>query len=124
MINCSPSISIEKKTPQKVWFGSSTTYLDLKNFGCPAYAHVDNGKLEPRLVKCKFLGYKSGVKSLQLWYPETKKLVINRDVILYETFMIKVLAPKTLVLRPCKEQINKSSLILVWFLIQMSRVFI
>ena len=94
MINYSLSIAIEKKTPQKVWFGSSATYLDLKIFGCPAYAHVDNGKLEPRLVKCKFLGYKSGVKSLKLWCLETKKLVINRDVILYETFMIQVLAPK------------------------------
>ena len=44
LINRSPSVAIEKKTPQEVWSGSSATYLDLKIFGCPAYAHVDNGK--------------------------------------------------------------------------------
>ena len=83
-----------KKTPKEVWSGSPTTYLDLQIFGCPAYAHVDNGKLEPRSMKCIFLGYKSGVKGYKLWCPETNKLVINRDVIFYETSMIQVLAPK------------------------------
>ena len=48
LINRSPSISIEKKTPQEVWSGSLATYSDLKIFRCPTYAHVDNGKLEPR----------------------------------------------------------------------------
>ena len=48
LINRSPSIAIEKKTPQEVWSGSLATYSDLKFFGCPTYAHVDNGKLEPR----------------------------------------------------------------------------
>ena len=45
-------------------------------------------------MKCIFLGYKSGVKGYKLWCPETKKLVISRDVIFYEASMIKVLAPK------------------------------
>ena len=67
----------------------------MKIFGCPTYAHVDNGKLEPRIsMKCIFLGYKFGVKGYKLWCLETKKLVINRDVIFYETSMIQVLAPK------------------------------
>ena len=94
LINRSPSVAIEKKTPQEVWSGSPTTYSDLKIFGCPAYAHVNNGKLESRSMKCIFLGYKSSVKDYKLWCPETKKLVISRDVIFYETSMIHVLAPK------------------------------
>ena len=94
MINRSPSVAIENNTPQEVWSSSPATYLNLKMFGCPTYAHVDNGKLEPRSVKCIFLGYKFGVKDYKLWCLETKKLVINRDVIFDETFMIKVLAPK------------------------------
>ncbi|KAG8481032.1 hypothetical protein CXB51_025772 [Gossypium anomalum] len=44
-------------------------------FGCPAYAHVDNGKLEPRFIKCVFLGYKAGVKGYKLWCPENRKVV-------------------------------------------------
>ncbi|KAG8492533.1 hypothetical protein CXB51_009766 [Gossypium anomalum] len=46
------SIAIEKKTPQKVWSGNPTDHSDLRIFGCPLYAHVDNGKLEPRSIKC------------------------------------------------------------------------
>ncbi|KAG8503021.1 hypothetical protein CXB51_000861 [Gossypium anomalum] len=62
LTNRSPSVAIEKKTPQEVWSGNPANYSDLKIFGCPAYAHVDNGKLEPRSIKCVFLGYKAGVK--------------------------------------------------------------
>ena len=46
LINRSPSVAIEKKTPQEVWSSSPATYSDLKIFGCLAYAYVDNGKLE------------------------------------------------------------------------------
>ena len=67
LINHSSSVAIQKKTLQEVWFGSSATYSDLKIFGCLVYAHVDNGKLELRSVKCIFLGYKSGVKGYKLW---------------------------------------------------------
>ena len=94
LINRSPLVAIEKKNPQEVWSGSLATYSDLKIFGCPTYAHVDNGKLEPRSMKCIFLGYKSSVKGYKLWCPETKKLVISKDVIFDETSMIQVLAPK------------------------------
>ena len=57
LINRSPSVAIEKKTPQEVWSGSPATYSNFKIFGCLSYAHVDNGKLEPRSMKCIFLGY-------------------------------------------------------------------
>ena len=87
-MNRSPSVAIKKKTPQEVWSGGPATYSDLKIFGCLAYAHVNNGKLEPRLMKCIFLGYKSSVKGYKLWCPKTKKLVISRDVIFDETSMI------------------------------------
>ncbi|KAG8503248.1 hypothetical protein CXB51_001184 [Gossypium anomalum] len=64
LINRSLSVAIKKKTPQEVWSGNPTNYSNLKIFGCPAYAHVDNGKLEPRSIKCVFLGYKAGVKGV------------------------------------------------------------
>ena len=89
LVNRSPSTAIDKKTPQEVWTGSPASYSDLKIFGCPAYAHVDNGKLEPRSVKCVFIGFKQGVKGYKLWCPETSKVVISRDVVFDETSMFQ-----------------------------------
>ncbi|KAG8481222.1 hypothetical protein CXB51_025972 [Gossypium anomalum] len=39
LINRSPSVAIEKRTPQEVWSGNPANYSDLKIFGCPVYAH-------------------------------------------------------------------------------------
>ncbi|KAG8472856.1 hypothetical protein CXB51_034830 [Gossypium anomalum] len=86
--------TIMEKTPQEVWSGNPANYSDLKIFGCPAYAHVDNGKLEPRSIKCVFLGYKVGVKGYKLWCPETRKVVISRDIIFDETAMLPNLSLK------------------------------
>ncbi|KAG8490763.1 hypothetical protein CXB51_013984 [Gossypium anomalum] len=101
LINRSPSVAIEKKTPQEVWSGNPANYSDLKIFGCPAYAHVDNGKLEPISIKCVFLGYKAGVKGYKLWCPENRKVVISRDVVFDETAMLPNL--------PLKDSSNKEN---------------
>ena len=60
----------------------------MKIFGCPTHGYVDNGKLEPRSIKYVFLGYKSSVKLYKLWCPETKKVIVSRDIIFYETVML------------------------------------
>ncbi|KAG8492366.1 hypothetical protein CXB51_009643 [Gossypium anomalum] len=74
LINRSLSVAIEKNTPQEVWSGNPANYSDLKIFGCLAYAHVDNGKLEPRSIKCVFLGYKAGVKGISYDVLKIEKL--------------------------------------------------
>ncbi|KAG8503721.1 hypothetical protein CXB51_001724 [Gossypium anomalum] len=94
LINRSPFVAIEKKTPQEVWFGNPANYSNLKIFGCPAYAHIDNGQLEPRSIKCVFLGYKTDVKGYKSWCPENRKVVISRDVVFDETVMLPNLSLK------------------------------
>jgi transposase InsO family protein len=66
LINCSPYITLSKKTPIEVWSSSPVDYSQLRVFGCTAYAHVDNGKLEPRAVKCIFLRYQPSVNGYKL----------------------------------------------------------
>jgi hypothetical protein len=87
LVNCSPSTAIGKKTPTDVWFGSPYDYSQWRVFGFTAYAHVDNGKLEPRAIKCIFLGYGSGVKAYKLWNPEAHKAFYSRNVVFNESIM-------------------------------------
>ena len=91
LVNRSPSTAIELKTPFEVFFGTPANYSDLKVFGCPAYAHVNDGKLEPRALKCIFLGYPSGVKGYRLWCvePKSPKFLISRDVKFDEFSMLE-----------------------------------
>jgi transposase InsO family protein len=87
LINCSPSIAINKKTSLEVWSGFPYDYSHLKVFGCTTYAHVDNGKLEPRAIKGVFLGYGSGVKAYKLWNPDRQKAIYSRNVVFNESAM-------------------------------------
>ncbi|KAI3718291.1 hypothetical protein L6452_19155 [Arctium lappa] len=52
-----------------------------------AHTPQHNG-LKPRALKCKFLGYKDGVKGFRLWCPETKMTIISRDVTFDESSML------------------------------------
>lgn len=51
LVNLSPFIALDYKTPFELWHGKPTSYDSLKEFGCPAYAHVSQGKLAPRALK-------------------------------------------------------------------------
>ena len=62
LVNHSPSTALELKTPDEVWLGTHSDYFNLKVVGCPAYCHVNDGKLEPRAKKYIFIGYASAVK--------------------------------------------------------------
>ena len=67
LVNLSPSAALDFKTPFEKWHGKPADYGSLKVFGCPAYAHVSQGKLAPRALKGKFIGYPEGVKGFKLW---------------------------------------------------------
>ena len=51
-VNRYPLIALNFKVPEEVWSGMKPEYGHLKLFGCDAYAHVNQGKLEPRAKKC------------------------------------------------------------------------
>ena len=89
-MNRSPLIVINCKTSQEVWSGKPYDYSSLQMFGCPVYARVDDGKLEPRANKCIFLGYATGVKGHYIWCTEegkTPKFIISKNVTFDESVM-------------------------------------
>ncbi|TYK05798.1 Retrovirus-related Pol polyprotein from transposon TNT 1-94 [Cucumis melo var. makuwa] len=64
-INKSPSTTIDLRTAEELWKGRKPDLSNLKVFNCVAYAHSKQGKLDPRALKCMFLGYSS--KDYKLW---------------------------------------------------------
>ncbi|KAH9679832.1 hypothetical protein KPL71_026291 [Citrus sinensis] len=82
LVNRSPSTAIDCKTPMELWSGRMADYAKLIIFCCTAYAHVKQGKLEPRALKCRFLGYPEGVKGYRLWCVDSKppQCIISRNV--------------------------------------------
>ncbi|KAH9803501.1 hypothetical protein KPL71_001790 [Citrus sinensis] len=90
LVNRSPPTAIGCKTPMELWLGRVADYSKLRIFGCEVYAHVKQGKLEARALKCRFLGYPEGVKGYRLWCIDFKppKCIISRDVIFNEAEML------------------------------------
>lgn len=74
LINLFPFSGINMKTPMEIWKGHIVKYKHLRNYGCQAYAHVKQDKLDPRPLKCCFIGYPNGVKGYKLWNLESKGL--------------------------------------------------
>ena len=88
LVNRLPVSGNGGKTPLEVWSGTPVIDYDkLHVFGCPAYYHVTNSKLDPRAKKAKFMGFSKGVKGYRLWCPETSKIVNSRDVTFDESGM-------------------------------------
>ena len=86
LINRSLTSALEFRTPQEAWSGKPLDLSNLKVFGCPAYAHIRQGKLEPRVVKGYFIGYPEGIKGYKIWSINGKptRTFISRDVVFDE----------------------------------------
>ena len=60
---------------------STTNNLIPKVFGCVSFVHIHNhGKLDPRAIKCVFLGYSSTQKGYKCYHPSSKKNYVSADV--------------------------------------------
>lgn len=86
LINRSSASAIHFITPEEKWKGKSVDFSNLRVFGCTAFAHQSEGKLEPRALKCVFLGYGEGVKEYRLRVIETKgyKIIISKNIVFNE----------------------------------------
>ena len=73
----------------EAWSGEPPDYSGLKVFGSLAFAHVKQGKLDARGIKCVFIGYPKGVKWYKLWKlePGETRCIISKDVTFDESRM-------------------------------------
>ena len=76
------------KSPYEVLKNWPINLSHLKVFGCTCFVHVQashHDKLDPRSMKCVFLGYSSTQKGYNCFNPVTNKIVVSRDVKFEET---------------------------------------
>ena len=63
------------------------TKLPLKIFGCTTFVHIhsqNHSKLDPKAIKCIFLGYSSNQKGYKCYSPITQKFYNTMDVTFLE----------------------------------------
>ena len=84
--NRSPTKCLGFKTPFEALFGFKPAVSHLRIFGSKAYAHIpkaDRKKLDPKALKCIFVGYGTEFKAYKLFNPVTHKVFASRDVIFH-----------------------------------------
>ncbi|KAF2297179.1 hypothetical protein GH714_018880 [Hevea brasiliensis] len=83
-VTISPMLAVQNMTPEEAWSGRRPDVSHFRIFGCIVYAHVPDEKrrkLDDKGEKCIFLGVSDYSKAYKMYNPNTKKIVINRDVI-------------------------------------------
>ena len=92
VINRTPSRVLGFRRPLDVLAGHCTLPSVVKLmphvFGCVVYVHLSpqhRTKLEPRALKCVFVGYGSTQKGYKCYHPETRKFYTSMDVVFDES---------------------------------------
>ncbi|KAI5327777.1 hypothetical protein L3X38_027173 [Prunus dulcis] len=83
LINRLPSRVLDSKSPYEVMQNKKINLSHLRIFGCTCYAHIQShhrDKLDPKAIKCVFMGYSSTQKGYKCYNPCSRKLFVSRDV--------------------------------------------
>ncbi|GKA03830.1 retrotransposon protein, putative, ty1-copia subclass [Tanacetum coccineum] len=91
IIKMVPTKKVEK-TPYKVWHGQAPKLSYLKVWGCEALVKRDTltklDKLEPRSIKCIFVGYPKETMGYSFYYPPENKVLVARNAEFFESNLI------------------------------------
>lgn len=84
LINKTPTLLLDGKTPHEFLFGEPPNYAPIRVFGCLCYVHNKpwvKDKFGPRSRKCIFVGYPHGKKGWCVYDLETQEFFVSCDVI-------------------------------------------
>jgi len=94
--NCLPT-KATSVTPHERWFGYKPNISYIRVFGCLAYSHIPEqlrSKLDSKAENMVLVGYASQSKGYRLYNPNSKRVVIKRDVTFDETKLVLELQMK------------------------------
>ena len=81
ILNISPHIALDGKTPFEAWCGRKLVVSHFRVFGCPAWANLSSrGCKAPTPRPCTFIGYEDRIKAYKLMDPETHEIFVEKDV--------------------------------------------
>jgi hypothetical protein len=90
IINRVPSKPV-LKTPYELWTGRKSSINYLHIWGCPTEVKIFNpqlGKLDPKTIRCYFIGYPDKSKGYLFYYSEcTTKFIDTRHTVFLECDM-------------------------------------
>jgi hypothetical protein len=89
LINRMPSRVLDFQTPLEVLSPPLSTAKDVspKVFGCVCFVHIHGStrsKLDPRSLKCVFVGYSPTQKRYKCYHPPSRKCFVSMDVTFFE----------------------------------------
>ncbi|KAM1701730.1 hypothetical protein ACFXTH_027076 [Malus domestica] len=88
IINRLPSRILKFKSHCQILKGRDINISHLRVFGCVCYVHIQTihrDKLDPRVIKCAFVGYSTSQKGYKCYDSKTRKVFVSRDVRFDET---------------------------------------
>ena len=88
ILNMVPTKKVDK-TPYEIWHGKVPNLSYLKVWGCGALVKRDTpNKLEPRAIKCIFIGYPKETMGYYFYYPSENKIFVARYAEFFESSLI------------------------------------
>jgi hypothetical protein len=76
------------KSPCEMLMGENTFLVPPKLFGCTCFVRDHRpsvGKLDPKAVKCIFIGYAYGKRGYKCWSPSERRTFVSMDVTFRES---------------------------------------
>ncbi|GJY44755.1 retrotransposon protein, putative, ty1-copia subclass [Tanacetum coccineum] len=91
ILNMVPTKKVDK-TPYEIWHGQAPKLSYLKVWGCEALVKRDTltkpDKLEPKSIKCIFIGYPKETMRYYFYYPSENKIFIAQNAEFLENSLI------------------------------------
>ena len=111
LINRIPMKVIQYDSPLsrlKTFFPKAKLFsgLPARVFGCVAFVHQNSGKLDPRGLRCVFVGYSSTQKGYRCYYPPSRKFFVSADVIFNEAEKYYASEMSSETAPPAQEQVD------------------
>jgi len=89
LINRLPSYVIQNKCPYELLYDNMPNLSNIKVIGCLYFASTldqNSHKLDPRVRKCIFLGFKHRTKGYVVMDVLSKEIFVSQNLIFYKTY--------------------------------------